>query len=283
VPLDTPKGQKLQLVNDIFVIAADKKYNALVGGKLNTIGGHAAEYVFNRLGECVSNDSEFGFTKSIPVYMSNAVILNTLNLIENVQELPLEITPSDNKKIKIVIPSFDWQAYPGWLESRFQIPGYGNSINIFNNKNEDLPLHLKNLVNGDVNYWFEYLPESETLYMQFNAVAVMQEESFFEFNKRLWNYYDSVSEQVDKFVLDLRYNKGGNGYLLKPFIHEIIKHEKLISRGYFYIIQSSYTFSAGVNCIAQIIKNTQAITVGEPTAGPLNWCSDIQFLELPKQ
>jgi tetratricopeptide (TPR) repeat protein len=265
----------------IFVIAADIKYNALVGGKVNTIGGHPAEFVFNKIGECLSNDSQFGFTKSVPAYMSNAVILNTLNFTENIQELPLEIVTSENKKINTIIPSFDWQADPGWLESRFQIPGYGNSINIFSNTKEDLPLHLKNFVNADVNYWFEYLPESETLYMQFNTVADMQNESFFEFNKRLWNYYDSISEQVDKFVLDLRYNRGGNGYLLKPFVHEIIKHEKFNSRGHLYIIQGSHTFSAGVNCIAQIIKNTAAITVGEPTAGPLNWCSDIQLLELP--
>lgn len=265
----------------IFIIAADKKYESIMGGKVNTIGAHPAEFVFNRIGDCISNDSQFAFSKSVPVYMSNAIVLNTLNLIENVQELPLEIVTSDNRKINIIVSSIDWQADPGWLESRFQIPGYENSIDIFSDKKEDLPLHLKNLVSSDVNYWFENIPESETFYMQFNAVADMNDESFLEFNERLWNYYDSVSGQVDKFILDLRYNKGGNGYLLKPFIHEIIKREKINKRGYLYIIQGNYTFSAGVNCIAQIIRNTPAITVGEPTAGPLNWCSDIQFLELP--
>jgi tetratricopeptide (TPR) repeat protein len=143
----------------------------------------------------------------------------------------------------------------------------------------ELPLHLRHL--RDTHFWFEHLPESGALYVQFNSVNNSPEETLEQFTNRLWAFYEDNPGQIDKFVLDLRYNPGGNGYLLRPFIHEFIKHEEISKRGNLYAIIGPGTFSAASNCLAQLIEHTEVIVVGEPASGPLNWCSDTQLLQLP--
>ena len=58
------------------------------------------------------------------------------------------------------------------------------------------------------NYWFEYLPESKVLYVNFSAVADARDESIDAFFKRVFAL--AAEKPVEKFVLDIRSNGGGN-------------------------------------------------------------------------
>jgi tetratricopeptide (TPR) repeat protein len=97
----------------------------------------------------------------------------------------------------------------------------------------------------------------------------------------LFKTFDDNFSGIEKFVIDLRFNEGGNGYLLSPFIKQFILREKLLCDCKLYIITGNHTFSAAPNYIGQMLKNTNAITVGDIAAGPLNWCSDVIDFVLP--
>ena len=108
-------------------------------------------------------------------------------------------------------------------------------LNVYTHLGDDektLPLHLRRL--RDTRFWFELLPEHKTLYLQFNSVNNSREETLEQFTKRLWDFYEEHSGEIEKFVLDLRYNPGGNGYLLRPFIHGFIRHDEVNRRGRLY-------------------------------------------------
>jgi hypothetical protein len=130
-------------------------------------------------------------------------------------------------------------------------------------------------------YWFELIPEQKTLYFQFNTVGNAADEPFSDFVKRLWGYYNAHIEKIEKFVIDLRYNDGGNGFLLQPLVHGFIRHEEISRRGRLFAITGPCTFSAATNFLGQLIEHTDVITVGEPAAGPLNWFSDWEQMVLP--
>jgi hypothetical protein len=102
----------------------------------------------------------------------------------------------------------------------------------FTGTEKNHPLYLKHL-DGDKNYWFKHDKEHRAIYMQFNLVVHHQNESFNEFTKNMFDYIDNNSESIDKFILDLRFNNGGNGPMVLPFINEIIKRDNINQLGIF--------------------------------------------------
>ncbi|UCE62289.1 MAG: hypothetical protein JSU63_11360 [Phycisphaerales bacterium] len=270
-----------QFSDGVFITAIDNAYAKLVGAKVLRIGNLSALEAFRRVASATSIDSCHSIPKEVPAYISNATILKALKIIDTGHSLPLELQIHRTERVKISIPSVEWRANFGWARNRYHIPADSESVNVFSDKMDKLPLHLKNLLTKGDYYWFELLPDYTTLYVQFNSVNDAETETFHQFVERLWDYYDEHSEMIDKFVLDIRYNDGGNGYILQPLIHEFIKHEEISKRGSLYVITGRTTFSAAVRCLAQIIEHTDAITVGEPTSGPLNWFSDTELFELP--
>ena len=119
------------------------------------------------------------------------------------------------------------------------------------------------------------------LYFQYNSVNDWNKDPFADFTDRLFKTFDENITGIEKFVIDLRFNEGGNGYLITPFVNQFIQREKSFTNCKLYIITGTHTFSAAPNFIGQMLKNTNAITVGDIASGPLNWCSDIIDFVLP--
>jgi hypothetical protein len=112
-----------------------------------------------------------------------------------------------------------------------------------------VPLYLKDPRN---NYWFEYLKDPRALYVQYNAVQDKDkpEETVSDFFKRVFQFADA--NPVDKFVLDIRLNGGGNGYLNWPLIYDIIRSDKVNQKGKLFTIIGRKTFSAGTCALSTL-------------------------------
>jgi hypothetical protein len=270
-----------QFADGVFITAIEKQYAELVGARVLRFGNLTSQDAFQRVGSVASMDSRKSIPKEVPGYISNATILKVLKIIETPHSLPLELELPSGEKRNVSISATEWRAAFGWTRQNYGIPGNADFVNVFSDTMDSLPLHLKNLLTEADFYWFELLPEHKTLYLQFNTVGNAADEPFHEFVERLWDYYDEHSGKIDKFVIDLRYNDGGNGYLLQPLIHGLIRHEEIIQRGRLYVITGRCTFSAATNFLGQLIEHTDVITVGETAAGPLNWFSDWEQLVLP--
>jgi hypothetical protein len=265
----------------IFITAISTEHEDLLGAKVLHMGRMTAEEAFERVGSAASVDSRHGWPRSVPPLLSNATILKALGIVDS-DELPLKVRTPDGRRRKLRIPAVSWRADFGWTRWGFRAPGSVEHVNVYSHlgdREESLPLYLRHL--RDTRFWFEFLPEPRTLYVQFNSVSNSPDETLEQFTQRLWDFYEEHEEEIDKFVPDLRYNPGGNGYLLRPFIHGFIKHGDINRRGHLYAIVGPGTFSAASNCLGQMIHHTEVIVVGEATSGPLNWYSDTQHLQLP--
>lgn len=268
------------LFDGIFITAISEEHADLLGAQVLRVGGMAAEDAYERVGSAASADSRCAWPKAVPPLFSNATILKALQIVES-DELPLEVR-IDGKRRTVRMRAVSWRADFGWTLWGFRAPGGVEHASVYTyigDREENLPLHLRHL--RQRRFWFEFLPQHRTLYLQFNSVNNSRDETLEQFTRRLWDFYESHSGEIDKFVLDLRYNPGGNGYLLRPFIHGFIRHDKVNKRGALYAITGPGTFSAASNCLGQMIRHTEIIVVGEAASGPLNWCSDTQILELP--
>jgi tetratricopeptide (TPR) repeat protein len=126
---------------------------------------------------------------------------------------------------------------------------------------------------------FEYLPESRTAYVQFNRVGDQPEETIAAFAARLRAFVDSGA--VDRLVLDLRLNRGGDGTLTQPLILSLIRSPKLEGPGRLFVLIGRSTFSAAQFLVHDLEEYTDAVFVGEPTAGRPNSYGDSRRITLP--
>jgi len=127
-------------------------------------------------------------------------------------------------------------------------------------------------------YWYEYLPESRTLYFQFRRCREMEDRPFAKFNSEMFAFIDK--HEVKRLVLDLRHNSGGDSSLLNPFIERLAGH-RLNQEKNLYVILGRRTFSSAVLNALELKQKTTAVFVGEPTSGSPNHYGEVEAFILP--
>lgn len=267
----------------LFIVATDMKNFGLVGAKVVKMGKLDAESAFSRVGTIIAADSDYGIARLATNYLSNAVVLKTLGVIDSNKLLPLEVILQNGDRKKVSVESAKWFQRFYWAWNKTNVPTNNEIKTIFDDKFDTLPLYLSRFIpsSNRAIYWFKYIPEVKLFYFQFNRVIDWEKEPFRDFTTSLFKTFDKHINEIDKFVIDLRFNDGGDGYILPPLVREFENRGHWLSRGELYIIAGNHTFSAASNFIGQMKKKTNVITVGDMVAGPLNWCSDTIMLNLP--
>jgi len=127
--------------------------------------------------------------------------------------------------------------------------------------------------------WFEYLPQQKTIYFQFNGVRNDPGETLAALSERLNRFIES--NDVDRLLVDLRWNNGGNTALVQPLLLNIISNKKVNQRGKLFVILGRRTFSAAQNTATYFERYTNATFVGEPTGSSPNFIGEESPLTLP--
>ena len=154
-----------------------------------------------------------------------------------------------------------WLPQFGWIDAR----GSANQ-----------PLWLRDPQNK---FWFEYLPDARAVYVQLNQIGNKDDESMESFSNRLLSFIDSNA--VERVVLDLRLNRGGNGEFNRPILRALIKANKVDQKGKLFVIVGRSTWSAAQFLVNKLEDYTEAIFVGEPTGGKRNSYGDSRRITLP--
>lgn len=139
----------------------------------------------------------------------------------------------------------------------------------------ETPLYLKNL---ERIYFFEYLPALKTVYVRHSQIQDDPQEAIPQFYQRLLEFTEQ--NEVEKLILDVRLNGGGNNYKNRDIVRTIIR-SKFNEPGKFLVIIGRRTFSACQNLVNELDKYTQAIFIGEPTGQNINFYGDNNRVELP--
>ena len=264
-PVDYPRlPLRFEILQDgIVVRAAEPKYSGLVGGKLLSMDGRSAGEIFHAVAELAPRDNEMTIRSRTPLLLSTPAILHGLGLISSTEQIKIAVEKG-GKKIEQAVTSVPQppENRHGWIPdaSWVQVP---------------LPLYLRH---PDDNYWFEYLPDSRTLYVQWNTIQHKREEPVGQFFRRVFAFADTTP--VDRLVLDLRLNGGGNNYLNTEPIKAILR-SPLNQRGKFFVLIGPRTFSAAQNLTNILHKYSEAEWVGEPTGASPNSFGDPAPLTLP--
>jgi tetratricopeptide (TPR) repeat protein len=252
----------------VYVLSADKRYASVVGGRIVKLGKASGQDAYDAVSKIVQRDNEFQVKSLTPYYMCLAEVLDGLGLVDDLNAVPLTVEKNGAPITVILKPEAGFLSdnefvHPAdWVDAR--------------DPAASTPLWLKDPANR---YWFEYLRDSRTVYVQFNVVGQKDDETIEAFFKRVMAFADA--NPVDRFVLDERLNGGGNNTLLRPIIHAFIRSDKVNQPGKLFTIIGRQTFSAAMNCVDRMKLNTNTLFVGEPTAASPNMYGDNAAVVLP--
>jgi hypothetical protein len=255
----------------LYVIAADPKYQDLLGAQVLRFGDAGADRATAALDPLIFRDNSIWPKALGPYLLRYTGLLKSLDLISDSLHVPLTIRDLEGRTRTVVVDADTiypdiWNTYP-YPSTWFGFTPAGSGL---------VPLYLKNM---EAFYWFQYLPESHTVYFQYNRVLEDPKEPFGDFVTRLFAFIDQ--RDVDKLVIDLRWNNGGNTYLLPPLVHALVRASKINREGGLFVIIGRRTFSAAGNAAAYIQRETNAIFVGEPTGTKPNSLGDEVYFTLP--
>jgi len=121
---------------------------------------------------------------------------------------------------------------------------------------ERMPLHRSH---ADDPFWFTSLPDGKTVYVNFRSFHGLERNA-----ARLLAFIRS--RHVDKLVIDLRHNGGGNYTEGREHLLYPLQFMPGVNRaGRLFVIIGRGTFSAGMTMATDFRRETEAILVGEPT------------------
>jgi len=263
-----------KFADGIFITAIGREKANYIGSKVIKIGNVSAEQAFNSCMSLVSADNKFRRAHFASAFLSNGGALYGLDILDSPRTLIVQlIEKSGSKKeirLKALGPNYDLR----WRNNLTKGPGDVDYVSPFSEKEASIPLHLLRL---NLNYWFTFLKKEKAVYMQFNVVVEQEQESFEEFRNRMWKEVDAHADSIEYFILDLRYNPGGNGLMVIPFLNEIIKRNFINRKGHFYTLIGRATNSAAVLFMAELAMHTQTLFVGEPSGAAFNMFSDARL------
>jgi len=256
----------------IYVRSAKEKYREAVGGRVLRLGNLPIEAALEALRPVVPWENEQYFRSAVPYYLSCSEVLHASGVIEDLQRMPL-VFEKDGKEQTIWLEAEE----AGRFYRDYGIVRLGDVwVDARQFATDPTPLWLKKL---DRNFFYEYLPDSKTLYVRHSQVRNESDETVEAFFEKVFQFVDE--NEVEKFVLDLRLNGGGNNYLNRPIIVGLIQARKINQHGRLFTILGRRTFSAAQNLVNEIEKYTETIFVGEPTSENVNFYGDIVQKTLP--
>ena len=259
-----------QFQEGLFVIAADRKYADLVGTQVMRFGNHTSEQVIQAVAPIISKDNDQGVARSAANYIRYPQVLNGLGLITQSDQMDLTVRETGGKTRTVTIqmaptdPQFD------------RITGAPQWVTVYEASPGPLPLYLKD---RRIPYWFEYVPANKAVYFQYNVVTNTPAEPFNTFLDRMFKFIED--NDVEKLVIDMRWNNGGNALLVPPLISGLDRTAKINQTGKLFVIVGRYTFSAAIPAAGLIERFTNAIFVGEPTPSPPNVIAESNIITLP--
>lgn len=248
--------------DELYVVGATPHYRDSIGLRVVEIGELAVDDAYRAVIPYISHYNEAGLRKMSPRLLATPEVLHTLGVVEELDRASFVLEDERGRRTVIELE-----------------PNTGNiphlSMADANPDLTSLPLYLRH---RNENYWYTYIRDSRTLYFQYNSAHNMEEQSFHAFSAQLFAYADS--QPIDRVVVDLRFNTGGNPYLFNAFLRALDQRPDLTAPGRLYAIIGTNTFSAGV-WHAVDLRERGAVLIGEPTSGSPNGYGRVRRLFLP--
>lgn len=291
---------KLYAYSDgVFIQSTDRAHEAYAGARVLAIGGTPIEEAMKRAASITSASNSMTLADFAPLVLSRADTLAALGVIPDPERVSfrLQVGGAEREVVFEPLPR-DATGAPGkggfWM---YLGPAPGSDwadAQRFGAR----PLWLEHQQEP---YWFQHLKKENALYVQCNFVAnrsdlaemlahvgmrapagagaAAAQETFVGFFTRAIRYAEA--HRIERFILDLRLNGGGDNTVLRPVIHALIRSDQVNRKGHFFALIGRRTQSAAQNFVNFLELDTNVTVIGEPGGERPNMFGDPASITLP--
>jgi hypothetical protein len=262
----------------LHLVAAPRARAGAVGGRLVRIGNTDVEEAIRRVDPLISRDNEMGLRRMAPLFLRVPEVLDALGIVDDMEHATF-VVEKDGEEIAVdvgPVPA-NRMSDNAALLLRAEPPALGDvDLVTMREPGAPLPLYLRH---PDRTHWLEWLPESGTLYAQSNIISNDGPETMADFYAGVFAATDSLP--LERLVIDLRNNDGGNNTLNAPVFLGIVRRPAIDREDRLFVVIGRTTFSAASHLVTYLERFTNATFVGEPTGGSPNHFGDARPIDLP--
>lgn len=246
----------------LFVRAVGREHGAAAGARLLAIGGTPAEEAYEAMRPIVSRDNEMGVRATAPELLTIPEVLHARGVVASPEHATFGVELRGGERIALSLHPGDGLP-DGLVDAR-------------DGAAAPPPLWLRRSPeeNG-----FDYLPDSRTLYLGYNRVRDGPDETLASLFDRAFGLIER--EGVERLIVDIRLNHGGNNALNRPLVHHLVRCDRINRWGGLYAIVGRQTFSAAMNLAVDLERHTRTLFVGEPTGSSPNHYGENAEIVLP--
>jgi C-terminal processing protease CtpA/Prc len=235
------------------------EYEEVFGARLVAIDGTPVDEVAEAVNAVVSHDNQWQLRSKTAYVMMTPEVLYGLGLGDQTKSVTLTIATQDGEQSELTIEAVSRAA----LQDAVSVQELAGGDNV--------PLARRH---KDEWYWYEYLEDERAVYFQYDVCGNMDGQRFRAFNKEMFQFIDSHG--VQRIIVDLRYNGGGNSRVLNPFLKAIDDRPALEV----ITLIGRQTFSSALMNAIQLDEKG-ATLIGEPTGGRPNDYGEVHLFRLP--
>lgn len=257
------------------MIGTSKEHSDLVGSKLVAIDGVSSNDIINIIKPYIQRENEHEIPYAIPFQLNAAELLFYMKIAKSLKEATFSFE-KDGQKMDKRMTSIDGDQWFG----QYIIPANkalgdessGRLVYMFSN-NYARP-HVKNRED----YWYDTIPQKNTLYFQYNSCWDQQERPTVKATiEAISSLMKSKPEY--KLVIDLRQNAGGEPAYLKPLV-DWINSDVSFENNKAIVLTGVRTFSAALTNACQLKQTGRCILIGQYPRGKPNSPSEGRYFRL---
>jgi hypothetical protein len=243
----------------MMVWLATPAYQKLIGLRVARIGSMTPEGLEKAVAPFISYENEPWLKWSAPNLMKLRPVLDALHLIDADGSVTLTLDRPGETQLEVKLPFVENpQPWIGVFEA-LRIP---------------LPMSFKQ---RDRYYWYQYLDDSQTAYINYGVCAEDPKLAFAEFVRSMMTDLDA--KPVRRMVIDLTRNGGGDSRVIHPLLEVLKAHRRW--NGRIYVLIGPETFSSAMMNAMVLKLKFRATLVGEPTGGKPGSYGEVKSLTLP--
>ncbi|MGD0138863.1 MAG: hypothetical protein ABSD28_08305 [Tepidisphaeraceae bacterium] len=256
---------QLQWFSDgLAVVAAASEHQEAIGNRVVRIGSKTPEQVEAAVAPYIAHENDAHLHVESPRYMMLVELMRHENIADPTGRLRLTCAKAGGEEFTLEIAS------EGFAKAGRSLM---NAADVLRIPKELCRKHPRAF------YWDEYLPQIQTLYIQYNRCADAPDNPFEDFATKLFAFIDA--HPVQRVVLDLRFNGGGKTQIVDPLLDGLKSRPALSAKEHLYVLIAGRTFSAAMDTALIFRRHLNAILVGEPAGNKPNHYGQADLFTLP--
>jgi len=248
----------------LFVIGTDARYADALGLRLSAIDGVDIEEAIGHVSTVFPYENYAQLTKQAPSFLVLAEVLHTIGVTAQIESAEFTFTDDyAEESFNLTIEAVAAVNHDTWMHALDPI-------------DPSLPVYLEQQFNP---YFCKYLPDLRMLFLQYNGCVERSDLPFADFVGLVDEMV--VTYEFEYFVIDLRFNSGGDSSIADPLIDYIAGQPEVNQRGTLFVVIGRNTFSSAVLNALAFQRETESLLAGEPTGGKPNHFGEVQAFTLP--